>query len=81
MKAPRVQSPNAYLLESPEWLKEQYIDKNLSLKAVGALIPCSTLTVRRKMDKHGIAFHKEYGFGGNTKEQFDEYSSTTEVTY
>ena len=60
MRKSKVQSPNAHLLESPEWLKEQYIDKNLSLKAVGALIPCSTLTIRRKMTKYGIAIKPKY---------------------
>jgi hypothetical protein len=33
-------------------------------------------------DKHHIAFHTNYGFGNNTKSQFDEYlEQTTEVTY
>jgi hypothetical protein len=32
-------------------------------------------------DPHHIQFHREYGFGGNTKNQFDEFSSKTEVTF
>jgi hypothetical protein len=32
-------------------------------------------------NNHHIQFHREYGFGGNTKDQFDEFSSKTEVTF
>jgi HNH endonuclease len=67
MRKSKVQSLNAHLLESPEWLKEHYIDKNLSLKAIGKLIPCSTLTVRRKMAKYGIAIKPKYITYGEIK--------------
>jgi hypothetical protein len=54
MTTPKVQSPNAYLLENKEWLKEQYFDKNKSILDISLMIPCAKLTVLRRFKKFGI---------------------------
>lgn len=64
MRKSKVQSPNAHFLESPEWLEEHYIDKNLSLRSIGKLIPCSSIVIRRRLAKFGIPIkpkHITYG--------------------
>jgi hypothetical protein len=60
----KVKSFNAHLLENKEWLEEHYIDKNLSLRSIGKLIPCSSIVIRRRLDKFGIPIkpkHITYG--------------------
>lgn len=74
MRKPRVETKprktrltceNAYLLDSYDWLKEQYVDKNLSLKNISKVIPCSTLTVRRKLKRYGIEIKPKHIYYSN----------------
>jgi hypothetical protein len=60
MSTPRVQSPNAHLLENPEWLKAKYFDENKSILDISLMIPCAKLTVLRKFAKYGIETKPKY---------------------
>jgi hypothetical protein len=60
MNTPRVKSPNAHLLDNPEWLRSEYFDKNKSLLNICESIPCAKLTVLRRFKKYGIETKPKY---------------------
>jgi len=64
MRKSRLTCDNAYLLKDAEWLRFHYFEKDMSLRMIGALIPCSSLTIRRALTKHNIVIkpkHITYG--------------------
>jgi len=64
MRKSKLTCENSYLLQDKKWLYFHYVEKDMSLRVIGKLIPCSSLTIRRALTKHNIAIkpkHITYG--------------------
>jgi hypothetical protein len=64
MRKSKLNCRNAYLLQDEKWLRFHYIEKDMSLRLIGNLIPCSALTIRRALAKYNISIkpkHITYG--------------------
>jgi hypothetical protein len=77
MRKPRIETKprktkltceNAYLLKDAEWLRFHYFEKDMSLRMIGALIPCSSLTIRRALVRHNIAIKPKHITYGDIKQ-------------
>jgi len=52
--APRPRGKFLRTTQNPEWLRDKYTDKGLSLVAIGKLAGCSAASVSQALDKFGI---------------------------